>query len=468
MNNSRTTHDNENRFRLLAENSSDVIYEVNSDLHFSYISPSGKELFGYSLHDFEGMDLYQVIDRAVHSEDITRVKEQILSRINGDRSQEIDDFRIYTSSGDIKWVSLRAKYLLDEEGSIERIVGNMRDITHRKLLERELFQDTAILDLLENHTKVAIIKINADFHTEYVSPSVRKLLGYSSDFFVNKSVLEVVHEDDKKELQDDISNTIKAKSKYFESEYRVLTKDGAARWVETNARLFYSGRGEFDGAIYIQSDITERKAKEHTIAKTLKEKDVLMRELNHRVKNNLAMVNSLISIKNSMTDDSIDLSDLMYQIDTIRLVHERLYKNNDIARVNISEYIEELLKNVFSSLTVMNIGTAIEVPNIMLKTKTVISLGLIINEIATNAVKYGFIPGSESMFSVSLLEKEEDNTYVLRISNTGNPFPEHITIDNPETFGLRLVSTLVEQLNGIIQLERKPLTTFTITFPIEK
>lgn len=127
-----------------------------------------------------------------------------------------------------------------------------------------------------------------------------------------------------------------------------------------------------------------------------------------------------------------------------------------------------MLNNIFSSLSFLNIETVIEVPHILLPTKTIISLGLIINEIATNAIKYGFIPGSESMFSVRMCEKEEDNTYVLTISNSGNPFPEHITLDNPETFGLQLVSTLVDQLDGTIQLERKPLTTFTIIFPMAK
>ena len=136
------------------------------------------------------------------------------------------------------------------------------------------------------------------------------------------------------------------------------------------------------------------------------QKDYLMQELNRRVKNNLNMVSSLIKLKNSSRGDDC-----------------------------------------------------------LSSTKTAVPLGLIINELATNAIKYGFANGREAVYAVDLRTDASENQYVLTVSNTGNPFPADIGLDNPETLGLRLVTALVQQLRGTIELQREPYPVFTIRFP---
>ena len=117
---------NYQRYKLLAEHSSDVIYELDSQLHFTYISPAAKELFGYSIEDVNECSLFMAINTIVYSQDIERITEQIRARLNGSNTVEIDDFRIYTFSGDIKWVSVKAKYICDNEGRLQKIVGNCK------------------------------------------------------------------------------------------------------------------------------------------------------------------------------------------------------------------------------------------------------------------------------------------------------------------------------------------------------
>jgi two-component sensor histidine kinase len=92
---------------------------------------------------------------------------------------------------------------------------------------------------------------------------------------------------------------------------------------------------------------------------------------------------------------------------------------------------------------------------------------LLVNEIATNAIKYGFIPGEEARFTVTLKKDEKNRQYILTLSNTGNPFPEEIELEHPETLGLQLVSTLVQQIKGTIDLQKQPHPVFTICFPID-
>lgn len=216
----------------------------------------------------------------------------------------------------------------------------------------------------------------------------------------------------------------------------------------------------------IATDISDLKQKEETLKSLNEEKDVLMKELNHRVKNNLLMIRSLVSLKNAALGDIVDLSDLEHQIDAIQIVHEQLFQSESFTRIDLGQYIQDLLDTIFSSFPAHSIILDNRISEISLPAKTVTSLGIIVNEIATNAVKYGFRPGSEQRFTVDMAIDRNIDRYVFIVSNTGNPFPEEIRLDNPDTLGLRLIMELVSQMSGTITLERKPHPVFTFTFPI--
>jgi PAS domain S-box-containing protein len=137
-NNEEGASEQDDRYRFLAEHSSDVLYELDAHLYFSYISPLAEELFGYSAGDFKAYNLFEAIEKVVYPQDIDLIKEQIRKRLNGDCETEIDDFRIYTNSGQLKWVQVRATYIPNNSGRPQKIIGNMRDITSRKQLEDKM------------------------------------------------------------------------------------------------------------------------------------------------------------------------------------------------------------------------------------------------------------------------------------------------------------------------------------------
>ncbi|MCF7938556.1 MAG: hypothetical protein K9L68_08155 [Spirochaetales bacterium] len=213
--------------------------------------------------------------------------------------------------------------------------------------------------------------------------------------------------------------------------------------------------------------IIERKQNERNLQQTLEEKDYLMKEIIHRVKNNLNMVTSLIQLKDKILGKEVDLSDITHQINAIRIVHEKLYKTEEIDTINVRDYVNELLHTIFSSFTEKYINLKSEIADITLDTKTAIPLGLIINEVATNAIKYGFDTGAEPVFSVTLKENTDQELYILTLSNNGRPFPEDIDLNNPNTLGLQLISVLTSQIKGNLELERAPHPVFTIRFPKE-
>jgi PAS domain S-box-containing protein len=212
-------------------------------------------------------------------------------------------------------------------------------------------------------------------------------------------------------------------------------------------------------------EITERKKTEEQLKETIAEKEFLMKEMNHRIKNNLAIITSLIRMKTSLGENKEDLSDIVHQIDAIRLVHEKLYQSKDVSRIQLKSYIQDLLETIFSTFSKHPVTLVNNIDSTTLKTRDAITIGLIINEIATNAVKYGFPNADDPVFTVELESAKNEDQHTLRLSNTGPPFPEEIDFNNPGTLGLRLIHTLVGQLGGDVELTKEPHPLYTIFLP---
>ncbi len=209
-------------------------------------------------------------------------------------------------------------------------------------------------------------------------------------------------------------------------------------------------------------EIEDRKKAERQLKETIDEKEFLMKEMNHRIKNNLAIIVSLIRTKASLSKNKQDLSDIVHQIDAIRLVHEKLYQSKDVRRIELKSYIQDLLETVFATFYKHPVTLVNNLDSITLKTRDAITLGLIINEIATNAIKHGFTSDGDPRFTVDLRKDSKPDGYILSLSNTGNPFPQDVDFNNPSTLGLRLIHTLVEQLEGEVELTKEPHPLYTI------
>jgi two-component sensor histidine kinase len=147
------------------------------------------------------------------------------------------------------------------------------------------------------------------------------------------------------------------------------------------------------------------------------------------------------------------------------MIHQKLYQSGKGAEVELGSYIQDLLTTVFSSFTERPVEIDNRIGSISIGTKKAVPLGLIINELATNAIKHGFTSEEEPRFTVAMEEVTDADAYVLTVSNTGNPFPAHIDFKNAQTLGLQLVQGLVHQLGGTLELDRQPHPVFSIRFP---
>lgn len=249
------------------------------------------------------------------------------------------------------------------------------------------------------------------------------------------------------------------------NETDMIRPDGKRISIETKSFVIPIEGGVRAGSII--REITKRKEEQKRLEELLKERELLFKEMNHRIKNNLLLVTSLINLKRESADDSTDLSDLELQIETIRLAHDNLYQSEDINDINLKEYVKNILETVFSfSKKSVNLECTIDMPT--LPSKTLVPLGLIINEIATNAMKHGFNNNDVPEFSVTAIEETRKGEYVFTLCNSGKPFPPDINLEHPETLGLRLITALVDQIGGTIHLDREPHPVFTIRIPREE
>ncbi|MFW5727813.1 MAG: sensor histidine kinase [Spirochaetia bacterium] len=203
--------------------------------------------------------------------------------------------------------------------------------------------------------------------------------------------------------------------------------------------------------------------KQNQHQQNLERREALLKESNHRIKNNLMLLTSLINLKQPAPENKSDFDEISKQIDTIRIIHEKLYRTESFESVKINEYLEEIITSLLKTLSHKKVTVHTDIEDIELPPDTALTLGLLINEIATNAIKYGFSTEEPPVFSVEL--KQLQQNYHLQVHNTGAPFPDSVDFSNPQTLGLKIMRVLASQLNGTIALQKRPFPVFEITFP---
>jgi two-component sensor histidine kinase len=211
-----------------------------------------------------------------------------------------------------------------------------------------------------------------------------------------------------------------------------------------------------------------RKRAEQMIKESLREKEILLKEINHRVKNNMQIILSLLRIE-SLKCKTPEVKEILKKsqdrIRTMALIHNSLYKSKDLAGIDFSAYVSQLtthLLSLYHSHT-ERVKLILDIKDVFLDVNRAIPCGLIINELVTNAIKHGFKGTLSGELRIDMISRRDDQKTVLTIQNTGKEFPHSIDIQHANSTGLQLVQDLVRQLHGTIQLNRNP-TTFIITF----
>jgi two-component sensor histidine kinase len=214
-------------------------------------------------------------------------------------------------------------------------------------------------------------------------------------------------------------------------------------------------------------EILERRCAESELKQSLAEKDLLLKEIHHRVKNNLQIISSLLNLQSRKLTDNDALNSFNESNNRIRSIatlHEQLYRSKDLSRINFGAYIENMTDNLLRLYGVRRDWVKIIINSelVLLDINKAIPCGLIVNELISNAIKHGFPNHRAGEIRINF--HKADNKFVLTVSNNGVQFPPDLDINNCSTLGLELVSSLCRQLKGKLSLIREGITEFQLEF----
>jgi len=368
----------------------------------------------------------------------------------------------------------------DELGRVVNAINDLRVRLRQGMIKRQRVGDAlrkseSKYRLLADSVSDVIWTMDLDFNWNYISPSVASFRGYSHEEAMAQSIekiltpesLEVIMQVLKIELEKEhIEGTDPDRSVILELEYH--HKDGSTVWGEVKSRFIRDNQGNPIGIHGVTRDISERKAANEALKSSLSEKETLLKEIHHRVKNNLQVISGLLNLQALHIDDEKARSiykESQNRVISMALIHEALYQARDLARVDFSSYIRELCENLFLSYGAREdkIKLVMDTDEVEMVVDTAIPCGLIINELISNALKHAFPRGRAGTVQVRFTQ-EGSKEYRLTVSDDGVGLPDDFDIRNSKTLGLQLVSSLVEQLSGSIDYTVKDGTVFTIAF----
>lgn len=302
--------------------------------------------------------------------------------------------------------------------------------------------------------------------------SAQRMFGYSEDEILGKSLsilFPAEYHESYQKVMDNPYNFTNTKNTGVIYESYGFKKDKSKFILEISHISWKINDEKFYCAII--RDITDNKLAENEIKESLKEKEALLKEIHHRVKNNMQIISSLLSLQSRYIKDKESFGvfkESQNRVKSMAMIHERLYNSKGLSKIDFREYIENLVYDLFFSYGINQnfIKIEIDADDILLNADTAIPCGLIINELVTNSIKYAF-PGedcehNECKIYVKLHQNNEN--FMLVVGDNGKGLPEDVDLKNSETLGLRLVRSLVDQIDGTIELHSNGKTEFKIAF----
>ncbi len=454
--------ESERRLRLLLESTEDIIVAM-LDLQGRCLYYNGPSRYALKPEDVIGKTAADFLDPAIAASVVVRVKHVAATRQSLNFEQRVPWQR------STMWFLTQISPVIDKTGEVSAVVFFARSITERKRAEESLRLANILLERTFASLKEAVFVIDLSAQTVITCNSaVEHIFGYKKEEVIGRTLQFLhVNKEQYTEFNEGLSSALKGEG-LFNAEFPARRKDGTAIMTEytvTETSDDSSGRSVL---VIVVRDITERKRSEEQLRVALKEKEVLLKEIHHRVKNNLAVISSLLNMQSKYIKDKKTLEifrESQNRVKTMALIHTKLYQSSDLARIDFADYIRKLAGDLIESyrLEPDSVKLHLDVRDVYFDVNMGIPCGLIINELLTNSLKHAFPNGRKGEVSVSL--RPDDGKITLVVADNGAGFPENVDFRNTESLGFQLVTALVEQVGGTIELDRSKGTRFIISFP---
>jgi PAS domain S-box-containing protein len=378
-------------------------------------------------------------------------------------------------------------FLKDDQGYLYRLLGLKENQFERNsCVEKVSIDEEDYHSFVQNIEGLIGFRLDENLEPVLMDGAVEEITGYGKEDFLSHRVkwTELVMPEYQPLFFDNMKKVVSNPDLSREIEYRIRRKDGETKWVREILQKLPE-RSEAAGRIQgLVRDITRRKTAEETLTRI---QEARIKEIHHRIKNNLQVISSLLSLEAEKFSDEITLEafrESQNRVISMALIHEELYEGKSMDTIDFAAYLRKLTLDLFSSYTVETekISLKLDLEEVHSDMDTAIPLGIIVNELVSNSLKHAFPSGREGEIQIRLHEMEADTSkpgasdkargcqnkksfpYMLTVTDNGTGFPEDMDFQNPESLGLQLVNILVEQIDGCIELKRECGTVFTIWF----
>ncbi|PKL17024.1 MAG: hypothetical protein CVV49_13380 [Spirochaetae bacterium HGW-Spirochaetae-5] len=356
---------------------------------------------------------------------------------------------------------------------LKTLVENLTvEIKERKLTEKALRESEEKYRDLIKFSNSIIFRIDRKGVITYANDYALNFFGYSPDEILWKNVIgTIVPETDKagrnlKQMMDEITANPEL---YERNENENIRKDGTTAWIVWSNRGIPGENGEYTEILCIGTDISERRVAEIEVKKLLNEKEILLHEVHHRIKNNMNTIAGLLYLQSESIDNELASSSLKEahsRVLSMMLIYDKLFRSNDFNNISTAGYLPDLIAGIiqtFPNFGHVQIKTEIE--DCLMGTNTLVPVGIIINELVTNAFKYAFTGVEQGMIDISFL-KRGDNLFEIIVKDNGKGLPESIVVGESTGFGLNLVYLLTQQMRGRVEVVRDEGTEFRVKFSV--
>ncbi|UYP44575.1 hypothetical protein NEF87_000860 [Candidatus Lokiarchaeum ossiferum] len=457
------------RYQKIVEHFPFPIVVTGSENELKYINPKFTEMFGYTLEDIPNSEKWM---ECAYPNENYRKSLPLRANYLDEGLSEIRERIVTCKDNSEKIVQFRDLKIGDGEE-----VTFCIDITFqqkaRLMLEKS---EQKFREVLEHSTDAAY-KFNCiSGKYDYMSPVIKKIFGYSHQEIESMSsdeINQLIHPEDLKNFRfPEVSLETNPNLQISHNiEYRSLSKQGSYFWIGDNHTIFRNDAGESQYIIGSLRNITEIKNREKKLKQIVNEKNILLKEVHHRVKNNLQIITSMLNLQSGYYKDpnfARIVKNSKNRIESILVVYESLYLSENFESINFIRFIQTLLRNLLRSYHVdpAQIQNDVEADNIWLTLDQSVPITLIINEIVSNSLKYAFPEKSQGKISIQFKNHRDKN--ILTVADNGIGISQSVDLANPNTFGLQLISILTDQIKGRLSLDLNHGTKYIIEIPNEK
>ena len=455
----------EKLYRTLVETDDDAISLTDLQGNPLFRNSAYYSSLGFEVGDDAGLN----VTSRIHPDDLPIIHACMAELF--EKGKASLEYRIRHRAGHWLYRHNKSTLIHNEEGQPHTILSISHDITDHKKVEKILLENEARLRGMIDATPIPYALNDRQGNVTYINQAFVHTFGYTPEdlptveawwprAYPDPAYRQLVMTG----WQERSDRSLRTGASFEPMEVQICCKDGSSRTVLISATPF-NARSE-DDLVVIFYDITDRKIAEDKVRALLYEKEMLLKEVHHRIKNNMNTITSILSLQADLQEDlatQMALQDASGRVQSMMVLYDRLYRSQNFSTVSIQEYIPALMKEVIGLFPNRDrITIEAQVEPLVLPPNLLSSIGIILNELTTNAMKYAFPDHREGQITIQAAQKGRRITIIFADNGVG--LPESFSLAGSSTFGMELIQILLQQIKGSIQIDNTRGARFVIEF----